>query len=317
MSQENELLGLERWVLEAILENKPESEAAKLKILEALAFTATPAVKTTKPIGYVVITPSGEIAEVPVMEDVRMALDIAHDLNCEPHPTHEGKPHTVKPVFDSPSMNTFEVMRLVELLGAVAQSAHVLMEDAEEIELRGARAYAYLESHPASGTLSKALDACDMEPDIGDQYVRPGWLTVLEKARGLLSSTKVEQSNNQAPVVQLIAIPEGWKLVPVKATEQMCLDAYDADLSNGAGIHGEDAARVYDAMLASAPTANAFSEQLDELILIPDHPTDEMVQAALDSGMYHDDNAKAVLIDEFRTMANAGKIATLKAPPAG
>ena len=245
-----------------------------------------------------------------------MAMDIAHDLNCELHATHEGQPYSVKPVFDGPSLNNpTEVLRLVELLGAVAQSAHLLMEDAEEIELRGARAYAYLESHPASGTLSEALDACDMEPDIRDQYVRPGWLTVLETARGLLTSTKAGQPNDQVPVIQLVAVPEGWKLVPVKATEKMCQDAYDADLSSGAGIQGEDAARLYKAMLASVPTANTLPEQLDGLILIPGHPTEEMVQAVLDSGIYHDDGARAVLIDEFRTMANAGKVATLQAPP--
>lgn len=45
--------------------------------------------------------------------------------------------------------------------------------------------------------------------------------------------------------------------------------------------------------------------------LVPMHPTEEMIQATLDTGLYHDgeEAARAVLIDEYKAMVKA-------APPA-
>lgn len=74
-------------------------------------------------------------------------------------------------------------------------------------------------------------------------------------ARIALAAKRAEQMLNY-PV-----IPDGWVMVPVEPTEEMCdvqhigVDVYTGIANDGGyySIGGDDAAKVYRAMLAAAP----------------------------------------------------------------
>ncbi|MEG0868863.1 MAG: hypothetical protein RSD49_06745 [Hafnia sp.] len=313
MTESTDLLGVDRWVLQALLKGGPDKEAAILKVHEALAFPQAPTCQSPKPFGYVVISPDGGVDTVPVQEDINHALDLAHDLNRELHPTHQGKPYTVTSVYQNPLVaQPVEILRLAKLLGDVARCAHQALGTDDEITLRGE--HMHLIDHASFEALTSALAACNAE--IGSESAQDGVIAVFDKLSLYLEQARSgEIGEQQPPIIQMVCVPQGWKLVPLKATEQMCLDAFDAVLSTGGGIQGEDAARVYRTMLASSPEVQDLIGLAEDLVLLPDYPTDQMVQAVMDSGLYHDENAKAVLIDEFRTMVSAGKVARLQPLP--
>lgn len=83
-------------------------------------------------------------------------------------------------------MNNERIRFLVELIGEVARTAFRIAEDSEERDEEGSRIHVV-----GSGDfdqLEKALDACDELPDLGDEYVRDGWLRALDELRALLST---------------------------------------------------------------------------------------------------------------------------------
>ena len=67
-------------------------------------------------------------------------------------------------------MNNERIRFLVELIGEVARTAFRIADDSEERDEEGSRIHVV-----GSGdfdALSKALDACDELPELGDEYVR-------------------------------------------------------------------------------------------------------------------------------------------------
>lgn len=90
-------------------------------------------------------------------------------------------------------MNNERIRFLVELIGEVARTAFRIADDSEERDEEGSRIHVV-----GSGdfdALSKALDACNEVPELGDEYVRDGWLRALDELRGLLDAAPTVQCN--------------------------------------------------------------------------------------------------------------------------
>lgn len=82
-------------------------------------------------------------------------------------------------------MNNERIRFLVELLGAVACTAFRAADGSEERDEEGSRIHVV--GYGDFDAMSKALDACDELPELGDAYVRDGWLRALDELRGLLA----------------------------------------------------------------------------------------------------------------------------------
>lgn len=74
-----------------------------------------------------------------------------------------------------------KIMSLIELLGKVAGAACHAADDSEG--LAGGEATIPADLYQA---LSDALDECDKLPELGDDYVRDGWLRALDTLRLML-----------------------------------------------------------------------------------------------------------------------------------
>lgn len=80
-----------------------------------------------------------------------------------------------------------EALKVVEIIGDILQAAHEGCEEAYDHVGQTAMPDKLFRK------LSDALDKADELPDIGDEYVRPGWKTAIDTLRQILANEHVDE----------------------------------------------------------------------------------------------------------------------------